>query len=346
MKIKILLLALALISVSFAPIVDARSYTDDSQYRNHGQYMKSLKSNKNKGRGNNSSYYYSYNQGSNIAYIQQLYALIQDLQDELENLQYGSGYGRDYRYSYDSNYYYNDNNRNSDIDVTTLSARSVDDDSAILRGEVDDLRRNENAWVYFEYGRSRNRLTSDTTRIRIDDDDSEVFSRKLIRLSEDTTYYFRAVAEDEDGDRDRGSIKSFRTDDDNRNNHNNNDDEPDVDTDDADDVDEDSAELNGSVDMNDFNNGIVFFVYGEDEDQVEDIEDDYDEFNDIDEDGDDLQKIRVDRDIDGQEDYHRDIRNLDDDTDYYYAICVEYEDEDDDETIDCGSVELFTTDRD
>ena len=96
--------------------------------------------------------------------------------------------------------------------------------------------------------------------------------------------------------------------------------------------------------MNDFRNGIVFFVWGEDEDQVDDIERDYDSYSDVDEDGDDLRKERVDSDLDGRASYRLDIRGLDDDTEYYFAICVEYEDEDDDEVLACGSTEEFETD--
>ena len=128
-----------------------------------------------------------------------------------------------------------------------------------------------------------------------------------------------------------------------RSNRSLSDDEPDVDTNRARDIDDDSAYLYGDVDMNDFNNGYVFFVYGEDEDQVEDIASDYDEYSDVDEDGDDLQKFSIDSDLDGDASYDAYIYGLDDDTDYYFQICVEYEDDDDDEVIECGGVEDFTT---
>lgn len=124
-----------------------------------------------------------------------------------------------------------------------------------------------------------------------------------------------------------------------------NDDEPEVETLAARDIEDDRAELRGEVDMNDFNNGLVFFVYGEDEDQVDDIADDYDEYRDIDEDGDDLQKVTVDSDLDGDSTYYADLRSLDDDTEYYFQICVEYEDEDDDPVIECGGTEDFETDN-
>ena len=236
-----------------------------------------------------------------------------------------------------------DNDRNRDGDVDTLSAQDIEEDEAELRGKVtegDDLR------VWFAISRTDKTPSCSTSSQRESVsgryDDGDTFELVVDNLREDEEYYYRACVEDEDNDTVSGSVRSFETDD--EDDSRNNDDEPDVDTDDADDIEDDSAELNGSVDMNDFNNGVVFFVWGEDEDQVEDAADE-DTYNDIDEDGDDLQKSRVDTDLDGSDDYSLDIRNLDDDADYYFAMCVEYEDEDDDDVIDCGSVEEFTTDR-
>ena len=96
--------------------------------------------------------------------------------------------------------------------------------------------------------------------------------------------------------------------------------------------------------MNDFRNGEVFFVWGEDEDQVSDIEDDYDEYDDVEEDGDDLQRFLIDRDLDDKGNYFVVIGGLDDDTDIYFTLCVGYEDEDSDMVIDCASVKDFRTD--
>ena len=278
---------------------------------------------------------YSYQLNNNNSYqlnrvagleakILQLLALLEQLRDLQDQLEQGGGIGG-----------------NSDVDVTTRSATDIKDDEATLRGEV-DFNNEDEATVYFQYGKSLSSLKYDTTHFVLDeDDDDEKFEHTVIDLDDDTKYYYRAVAEDENDDRDYGRILSFTTDDDG---NSSNDDEPDLDVDNATDIDEDSAELNGSVDMNDFKNGLVFFVYGEDEDQVEDIENDYDEYADIDEDGDDLQKVKVDSDLDGDEDYDYTAYNLDEDQRVYFSICVEYEDEDDDEVINCSSVEDFTTD--
>lgn len=126
---------------------------------------------------------------------------------------------------------------------------------------------------------------------------------------------------------------------------NNNGDYPSVSTYSVTDVEDDRAELLGSVDMNDFSNGEVFFVYGEDQGQVRDVSNDFDSYNDVDEDGDDLQKVRVDRDLDSSDSYSEVVMSLDDDTRHYYSICVEFEDEDDDDVLECGNVRVFTTDN-
>jgi len=121
-------------------------------------------------------------------------------------------------------------------------------------------------------------------------------------------------------------------------------DRPDAETEDADDVTDDSAELNGEIDMNDAEDGTVFFVYGEDEDEVDDVEDE-DSYSDIDENDEDLQKVRVESRFDGRDDFREDIGDLRRNRKHYFRVCVEYEDEDGDETLECGSVEEFRTDN-
>lgn len=235
-----------------------------------------------------------------------------------------------------------DDNDDSAAEVTTRSAESVDEDGATLRGEV-DLEDGDEAEVWFEYGTSLNNLNKKTTPADIDEDEGDTvqFETKISGLSDDTRYYFRAVAEDEDGDKDYGEKLSFTTDDDDSDN---NDETPDVSTQTAQNVDSDSAQLRGEVDMNDFDNGVVFFVFGEDEQAIEDVEDDFDSYEDIDEDGDDLKKVRVDTDLDDDESYTSTVESLDGDTTHYFAIGVAYEDEDGDDVIELGNVRSFTTD--
>jgi hypothetical protein len=228
---------------------------------------------------------------------------------------------------------------NSLIDITTNSADDIENDEARLRGTV-DFNSSDEAFVWFQWGEDSD-LDEETPRVGLDDGDDEDFTIRITDLDRDAKYYFRAVGEDEDGQVDYGATRTFTTDD---NGGGSDDDEPNVNTGEADQIDSDSARINGYVDMNDFDNGIVFFVYGEDENQVSDIEDDYDTYNDVDEDGDDLQKIKVDSGLDDDADYTASMSGLNDNTDHYYRICVQYEDEDNDDVISCGSVENFETD--
>lgn len=265
-------------------------------------------------------------------YIAQLQALLAQLQ-AMQDGHNGGGYGT------------------SDVDVTTKSASDINDEDATLNGEV-DFNSEDEATVYFRWGTSANNLSKETTNVVLDEEDDDMdFSATITDLDEDTTYYFRAVAEDENGDRDYGTIMSFRTDEDGSNDDDdddNSDDEdmPEIDNLDANDITDTSVEIEGSVNMNDFEDGYVFFVYGEDEDQVSDIADDFDTYSDIDEDGDDLQKIAVGSGLDEEKSYWANISGLNEDTEIFYTLCVAFEDEDGDEVIVCGDTESFTTDED
>ncbi len=254
--------------------------------------------------------------------IEHLRAIITHLQAILASLQNSSG-------------------NDSEINITTHFATDIDEDGAKLRGEV-DFNSSDTAEVWFVYGDTSSNLDERTTKVELDDSDSELFTRTITGLDDRTLYYFRAVGEDEDGEVDYGSILSFRTQD---NNSSDDDEDPTVTTDNADDITDTSASLSGSVDMNDFDNGKVFFVYGEDEDLVGDVERDFDTYADIDEEGDDLQKVLSDSNLDGEEDYTYGIYGLDENTEYFFSLCVEYEDEDGDDKIKCGDVEDFETDN-
>ena len=236
-----------------------------------------------------------------------------------------------------------DDDGDSEINVVTLPVVNIDDDEALLQGRIADFNRSDYADVWFEYDTDRNDLDNKTSVRRIDDNEYRNFGYRLTSLRDDTTYYYRAVGKDDEGERDYGAVYRFTTDDDNGSN----DDDPNVTTLSATAVQDDQADLRGSVDMNDFRDGEVFFVYGEDEDQVADVEDDFDSYRDVDEDGDDLQKVLVDNDLDSDDSYLEEVDSLDDDTRHYFSICVGYEDEDedDDEVLKCGTVRGFTTDN-
>jgi hypothetical protein len=103
----------------------------------------------------------------------------------------------------------NNNDNDDKPEVSTDSATSVDENSATLRGELEDLGDDTSARVWFEYGRDEDDLDDDTTKRTLDEE--EEFSKQISGLRANTTYYFRAVAENDHGI-DRGNIRSFRTD--------------------------------------------------------------------------------------------------------------------------------------
>ncbi len=289
--------------------------------------------------------YYDYNQDYyqlRATLIAQIYALLAALEAQQNNQYYSY-----YNYYSNSNYGgrvlgANTGFSNSVVEVQTFEPSTITPDEAWVFGEI-DLNGVTYAKVWFEFGDSTN-LYDRSNVGRIDRFVSDSFRAELQDLDHDTKYYYRAVAEDPSGKRSYGRVLSFTTTG-SRGSSRSNDDEPDADTGRAYNIGAYRASFDGEVDMNDFRNGKVFFAYGEDEDQIEDIADDYDEYRDIDEDGDDLQLIIVDNDLDNDRSYDAYVTGLNRDTRYYFTICVEFEDEDDDSKIICGDVEDFETDR-
>ena len=94
-------------------------------------------------------------------------------------------------------------------DVTTLSATGITTASAVIRGEVDP--NGEETDVWFEWGTSSTNLNRETSAEDAGDGTNDVdFDRTITGLSANTTYFYRAVAESNEGI-DRGNILSFRT---------------------------------------------------------------------------------------------------------------------------------------
>ncbi len=158
-----------------------------------------------------------------------------------------------------------DNDNNNDDQVTTLSATSIDEDSARLRGEVTN-GSNVDVWFVIDDNDSTPSCSDDDLEYSVsgDFDDGDVFSRTVSGLDEDETYYFRACTND-----DSGSVRSFTTDDDNNNNNDNDDDDNNSSASGinaitlyATNVTSYSANLNGISVINDGGNGNAWFEYG------------------------------------------------------------------------------------
>ncbi len=222
--------------------------------------------------------------------------------------------------------------------VKTLLPTNVEDDRATLRGQL-DLNDADYAEVWFEYGTASGNLSKDTETVRIDDGDAMTFGELVTDLNEDTRYYYRAVAEDENGDKDYGTIRSFVTGGVSR-------EAPLVYTYAARNVTDTAANIRGEVDMRNFEDGTAFFVYGTDQEAVEDVVNDFDTYADIEEDdtGLGLQKVFEDSDLSGSDDFTRSITSLEPDTRYFFAMGLEYRNDNNDKVLLLGSVRSFTTD--
>lgn len=228
----------------------------------------------------------------------------------------------------------------TDPEAVTYSENNVTDDSAELNGYV-DMNSFENGEVYFVYWDNANDPTSAVSVLVDSDlDDSETYSLVINNLDDSTVYYYQiCVSYNNGSDLECGSVGSFETDDSNGGGSSNNDD-PDAITYNEDNVDADSAELNGYVDMNSFENGDVFFVWGQSSSQINNV-DNENSYGDVDQDGDNLQKYLVDDDLDSSQSYSLDVYSLEEGEDYFFRICVDYYDGG--EEMECGTVKSFTT---
>ncbi|MBY0538061.1 hypothetical protein K2P47_01530 [Patescibacteria group bacterium] len=148
---------------------------------------------------------YQTNSSSQQQQIAQLYALIAQLQAQLAALQiYNPGYP-----TYNNGSYQNSNEITR---VTTGTVEGDGDDAVRMEGSV-TFRRDSEARVWFEYGTS-NKLSYSTQSIEIDGDsgDTEDFEITATDLDDNDVYYYRAVAEDDDGRYVEGVVRSFRFD--------------------------------------------------------------------------------------------------------------------------------------
>ncbi len=221
------------------------------------------------------------------------------------------------------------------IDVVTSSATNIDENRATLRATI-SFNKEDVAYVWFEYGDDEDDLDKDTRTVVQHEDDGRNVEITIQGLRDEEKYYFRAVAEDDYGEKTYGVTKYFTT------RRDIEDEKPIVTTGSATDVEVHNATISGYVDMNDYRNGITFLIYGEDRDELNDVR--YEEqYDDIRERGDDLQKVLLDDDLDKYDEYEYTLEGLDLYTTHYYAIGVEYEDSEGNDVIKLGSIRSFRT---
>ena len=101
-----------------------------------------------------------------------------------------------------------------EAEVRTNAATNVDEDSAVLRGEVE---QGDNVDVYFVLSSSDTtpecKNTNDTlVEVSGSRDRGDAFSRTVTGLRDNTRYYYRACGIGEDGETDDGNVREFVTD--------------------------------------------------------------------------------------------------------------------------------------
>ena len=95
-------------------------------------------------------------------------------------------------------------------EVTTLGASDVTHSSAFLHGEVEEFGEGAtyaDAWFQYRVAGTSTWLGTDSQTL----DSPSQYSQWVSGLQSDTTYEFRAVAQDSDGDFGYGDIFTFRT---------------------------------------------------------------------------------------------------------------------------------------
>jgi hypothetical protein len=212
---------------------------------------------------------------------------------------------------------YEGDSNNDYPNIITNDATNIEDDSAVLNGEVEDTGNDTVSSLKFRYGTSSNNLNSTVyASPSSTNSDGTDFDYQLNNLDEDTTYYFKACGTNDAGE-DCGSVKSFSTD-----GENNNDDNIEVTTLSAQNIEDDSATLRGDIIETNGEDVVRYFEYGEDEDDLDET-------------------TYLSGETDNEGDFSKTINGLDDDTTYYFRACIESQDSNDE---DCGSVKSFSTD--
>jgi len=242
--------------------------------------------------------------------------------------------------------------------VTTYTAQNINSNSATARAFVNSYDK-AGILVYVVYGYDERRvratatdyksfssipvLTDDKVRVMSVDtyiSKEESYNTNLSSLVDDVTYYYTFCLE-YDGGKTCGKISSFKTVESNYRSEYFY--QPSVYLSNVTSIEAYSAKITGSYQMNDGEDGIVFLVYGTNQNLVNLVSEE-DSFYDIDEDGDDLQTSRLVTEVIGNGEFAYTMSDLDRDTQYFYRVCAEY-DGDDDTSMTCSYVYSFTTDR-
>jgi phosphodiesterase/alkaline phosphatase D-like protein len=269
-------------------------------------------------------------QQQQIAY---LYALVAQLQAQLNAILAAQGQSQS---GVATNY----------VAITSENVADASNDSVQFSGTA-SIKQSGTARFWFEYGTTKDVPYSTESRsvsnARTGNDVSFTFTAPDIDSAK--TYYYRAVAQGADGRYAEGSLKSFTYSSvGGHSTSNSSSGIPQATADSASSITTYSAKISGRVDMNDYENGTAFLVYGESETRLDNVTDEYD-FDSVSSYGYELRKVSLSTNLDSDRSFTASISGLHDDTKYFYRFCVQYEDAHGHDRLACSDVEHFYTDR-
>jgi len=97
----------------------------------------------------------------------------------------------------------------NDPDITDVDAKNIEVDSATLVCEIESDGLDTDVW--FEWGTDENNLTEETAKTEVEgNDDRDTVEVDLDGLEENTEYFFRCIAENDEG-RNESSARDFTT---------------------------------------------------------------------------------------------------------------------------------------
>lgn len=245
-----------------------------------------------------------------------------------------------------------------DVTLSVRSAINVDFRRATIRGDIEVPADVQLGTLFFVYSDSQSRLISNTGRTDTYEDAVESDSVIPVRISQTTRnstspeksisslrdnerYYYRLCVEESQEVLLCSPVSSFDTVEDvNQSSYYS---APSASTQRAEDIQGTSATLKGSYRINSAENITAFYVYGESQRLVASIPEDYDEYRDVEEAGDNLQKVKLGSSVSTTVSPELVVEELDEDTLYYFRLCVAYDDDTATE-IRCGNTLNFTTD--
>jgi hypothetical protein len=224
------------------------------------------------------------------------------------------------------------------LQVLTLAPSSVGRTTAELRGEI-NRGASSQVLVRAEYGLG-SRLTNRTSTQTITRGGRQAVTLPIDDLQTDSTYSYRLIAEDIDGNLILGEIRTFTTvaPTDTLTFRG----RPSVETEGVSRVTASGATIQGFVSMNDYGTGRPFFVFGSDRERVTELESRYRTFTDIPTVRGEFGTRSVSTTFTGRNTVTTSISGLAPATRHYYRACVEYTDGSR-TRLTCGNTETFIT---